>query len=210
MPLPDDVAVSTTDDGDWCKVEVESMDTGVGTADGEEAVVFRSLSACDGEDVPQYRSLSAFDDDSQYDDTHYRSIRWNRRRMCRSRDPSPKPPEAPPTGVRLSRGTYAGKANGIQRKSVVRAKGNPISLTCSLVLAQPYGTVPPVDALVEMNELREKMAATAGVEKRLMDPDANLTTAEPLTPELLEEVDKNIAKKNAPAITPPIVGMVVG
>ena len=91
-------------------------DTGPISDSDEELIIarhYRSLGA-DNDDAPVYSSMSAGDE-----------------------SPPKRLKTADATGVRLSRGSYAGDAVGVLTKNIKRAKGEPITITTSIVVAIP-------------------------------------------------------------------------
>ena len=124
------------------------------------------------------------------------------------------PPSAAPaaiTSARLSRGTFAEEGKGVQSKTVKRAKGEPITISCTMVLMIDGDGAPPIDKVKFIWEKVKTMMKIAGEAKDLHDPKAGLTTGAPLAEKDLLDITEKQKDFPAPPQMPvaPIVGMVV-
>ena len=130
------------------------------------------------------------------------------RSLGASDGPEDSPPKrlktAEATGVRLSRGDHAGDALGVLSKDIKRAKGEPITITASIVVAIPGDAAPSEKSIQEIYGFVQKLQDIAGNPKHLFDKDAGLTTGASLDGNTAIQ----ILEKGKPKA--PIVGMVVG
>lgn len=78
------------------------------------------------------------------------------------------------TGVRISRGAHAGEAAGVLTKDVQRARGEPITVTASVVVAIGDAAAPSEKSVREAHALMEHLRYVAGSSKRLFDRAAGL------------------------------------
>lgn len=109
-----------------------------------------------------YRSLAAGGDDDDAMPTY---------RSCSTPSSS-----ANVTSVRLSRGSYAGKARGVTCAQVKRA-AEPLTISTTLVVMIDGEEAPKAVDVQSLWKTVERMREAAGDAKELMDPSANLTSA---------------------------------
>ena len=104
--------------------------------------------------------------------------------------------------ARLSRGSYAGKSQGVQSKTVERAKGETITVTCTMVVVVDGDGPPPgSDVKFLWYSKLMPMMDIAGNRKNLHDPEANLTNG-PLTKEVMKAIDGKQQVYSAPPQVP--------
>jgi len=106
--------------------------------------------------------------------------------------------------ARLSRGSYAAEAAGVQSKTVVRAAGEPITITCSMVVIVDGDEPPAVPDVQHLWDTVKRMMKIAGEAKDLHDPEAGLTTGAPLTTKDLAQIVEKQAEFPAPPQKPPM------
>jgi hypothetical protein len=155
----------------------------------------RSLKVAEGDsddDLPVPRSLNVEEGDAAY--------------VTRSLRAAEPLKTAASSGVRLSRGERAGDALGVLSKRVTRAKGEPCSITVSLVIAQAGDSAPEQKSVVEIMQLVDKLTYIAGNKKRLFDAGAGLTSGAPLSQQ--EAFDILSKKQAVSSAGPPQPGMV--
>ena len=100
---------------------------------------------------------------------------------------------------------------GVQTKNIERAKGEPLTISCTMVLMMDGDAAPAEDKVKFIWEKVKQMMKIAGEAKDLHDPKAGLTTGAPLTKDDLMDITEKQAVFPAPPQNPvaPIVGMVV-
>jgi len=171
----------------------------------DNAMVYRSaalapsdpgpISGSEEDPQPAFRSLGANGDDN--DSGAFRSL-------SAEESPPKRLKTADATGVRLSRGSYAGDAVGVITKNIKRAKGEPITISTSIVVAIPGDSAPSEESIKDLVAFSDKLKNIAGESKRLFDKDAGLTTGAPLDGQAAEKILQKMTPKA------PLVGMVVG
>ena len=116
--------------------------------------------------------------------------------------------------ARLSRGSFAEEAKGVQSKAVVRAAGEPITITCSMVCVMDGDEAPAAGDVKHLWETIKRMMKIAGTPKDLHDPAAGLTSGAPLAAkdlaQMLDKQKTHPAPPQKPAMpTAPKVGIPV-
>ena len=116
------------------------------------------------------------------------------------------------SSARVSRGTFAGKSFGVQSKTVQRAKGEPITITSTMVIMMDGDGPPPVGDIQHLWKTIDRMMKIAGGEpKNLHDPTAKLTTGAELTKTDMDKIEKKQKTNPAPPQKPPMpVAPIVG
>jgi len=113
--------------------------------------------------------------------------------------------------ARLSRGQFAGADLGVQSKTVERAMGEPITITCTMVVVID-GDGPPAAADVRILwETIKTMAKVAGEAKNLHDPTAGLAEDPSKLPGVMAAIfEKQETHPAPPQVPPPPVAPTVG
>ena len=91
----------------------------------------------------------------------------------------------------------------MQSKTVERAKGEPITITCSMVVVVDGDDPPAVADVKFLWEKIKTMMKIAGEAKDLHDPEAKLTEG-PLTVATMEAIEKKQKVNPAPPQMPPM------
>lgn len=105
--------------------------------------------------------------------------------------------------ARLSRGSYAAEDLGVQSKTVERAAGEPLTITCSMVVVIDGDDPPPVADVKFLWDKLKAMMKIAGEAKDLHDPAAKLTEGV-LKPEVMEQIVQKQKTDPAPPQMPPM------